>query len=283
MRHSATSVDCYVYAKSTSGVGEVEFVSTTAGAVTGPQVIGATLDLYGPYALTIDASGGYETVSIWLDANGGAHAIDLAAVLVVVPPESSPLAAGELDSGCVAFDAGELAADEPLASAQGRRIIDNATTLRAVPHVYWNWSAFDHFPTDPLPNMMRSVPHVIPCVVWADTEREGWDLTVHVRATASGVDKYVYLHAGLDAMPGYDITTAITVTAGTTEGWVTGTLRVPSRRKLLKSVPGWETIMLTVYPNPTESDAPKNWKRREGGEDGMLSSAEIHSISVWGR
>ena len=277
-----TSVECYVYAKSTSGAGEVEFRSTTGGGVTGAQLVDASWKLHGPYSLDIDASGGYETVSMHLDGNGD-H-VYVAGVLITVPSEPSPLPAGESPIGCVALDADELGADEPLAADTGAQLRANADALRQVPHVYLNWSATKGSVDGVDGERMVAWPHAMPALVWLDTEAQDWELTIHVRATPAVSDTYVRVHVGTTIAPGYLRTVEIAVPGGGAQGWFTGTIRLPNRRRVLRRMPaGWESVMIVVLPKMTASDSQKAWERREGGDPDMLSTAEINSISIWGR
>lgn len=282
----ATSVDCYILAKSTTGAAEVEWRSTTALAVTGVQLIGSAWALHGPFALTIDATGGYETVTMYLDGNG--DTIHIADVTVVVPPDASPLAAVETPIGCIAIDADELGVDEPLGSDTGRQIIDNAEALRDVPHVYWNWSGLEDCTVDGITGdrgrYMMAVPHVMPCLVWADTERESWELTIHVRCHQKGDDRFVAVHACTSVEPDYLRSVTIDVPAGISRTWYTGTLQLPTGRRKLQGLPsGWETVYLLIWPEPTATGAAAQWQEREGGEPGMQSTAYIESVSIWGR
>lgn len=282
----ATSVNCYLLAMSTTGAAEVEWKSTTAVAATGVQLIGATWALHGPFALTIDATAGFETVTMYLDGNG--DTIHLAGVWVGVPPDASPLAAAATSIGCIPIDASELAVDEPLASGTGRQIIDNVSALRDVPHVYWNWSGLEDCTVDGIigdrGKRMLSVPHVMPCIVWADTDKESWSLTIKVRCQQKGDDRFVAVHACTSVEPDYLRSVTIAVPTGGARAWFSGTLELPTGRRKLQGLPsGWETVYLLIWPEPTATSAAAQWQEREGGEPGMQSTAEIESVSIWGR
>lgn len=290
-----TSVDCYIYAKSTTGVADVEWRSTTGLAVTGLQLIGAAWALHGPFPLTIDATAGFDTVKMYLDGN--TDAIHFAAVLITVPPLSGNIAAGITANGCVGIDPGELASGEPMASDTGRQIIANATAIRTVPHVYWNWSALEDCVNGSSfvalgANGMRmaSVPHMIPCIVWLDTDTNSWVLTVHVRATGiAAVTSTVVLHACTSSDPDYIATSTITVGVAAAVAWYTTTIQLPNRRRVLRNVREGSTqsAMLMVWPKPTAAiggmTADELVEERNGMLPSDFSTAKVNSVSVWGR
>ena len=282
----ATSVDCYLLAMSTTGAAEVKWTSSTGAASTGLQLIGAAWALHGPFALTVDTTGGYETVTMHLDGN--TDTIYLAGVTIVVPPDASPLAAVATPIGCIPIDADELAVDEPLASGTGRQIIDNVSALRDVPHVYWSWSGLEDCTVDGIigtrGRRMLAVPHVMPCVVWVDTDKESWSLTIHVRCNRIGSATTVVVHACTSVEPDYLRSVTIAIPGGATRDWYTGSLELPTGRRKLQGLPaGWETVYLLIWPEPTATNAAAQWQEREGGEPGMQSTAEIESVSIWGR
>ena len=273
-----TSVDCYIVAKSSTGAGEVEFRSVVEGGITGAQVIGTTLELHGPFALDIDASGGYEKVRMFLDANG--DTISLAAALVVVAPEVA-LGAGADGMGCVAFDAAELDANEPLAADTGKQLVANLGPMRHVPHVYYSWSAVANTTLSTDGNRMVAWPHIASVPVWPDTERQEWELTIVARVgpTSGGVLK---IHACQSAeFPTLDAT-EINVSSSLSEQYVTGTIRLPARR-ILRSMPdGWGSVAVMVWPEPTAADAVDQLYEAIGGGD-ALTDVDIRSLSMWGR
>jgi hypothetical protein len=290
-----TSVDCYIYAKSTTGAGEVEWRSSTALAVTGVQLIGAAWALHGPYALTIDATAGWDTITMYLDGN--TDTIGFAAVLVQVPPLSGNIAAGITANGCVGIDSGELVSGESMASDTGRQIITNVTAIRTVPHVYWNWSALEDCVDGTTlvahgANGMRmaAIPHMIPCVVWLDTTSNSWVLTVHVRATGiAAVTSSVVLHVCTESNPEYVATSTITVGIAAAVAWYTTTIQLPNDLRVIRSVREGSTqsAFLMVWPKPTAVVGLGNADAWISEHNGMLASdfstASVNSVSVWGR
>lgn len=283
----ATSVDCYAFGSSISGGGKVEFRSVIGGAVTGMQNLPATAGLIGPFSLDVDASGGYDEVQIWANATGGTVTCD--SVLVSVPPLSSPIAAGIDSIGQVAFDAGEHAVDEPLAADAGETLRADLEANREIPHVYMQWSGIDNVAATEA-RYMRSIPHSVPAMVWLDTQREGWDIDVHVLAkNTGGADTFVRLHAGMGASPSGYVTASsleVTIPAGSGEAWHTGTMRLPNRRKYLSRLPsGFDSISIVVWPLMGATGALEEWSRRESMADPELLSTctQIMAISAMGR
>lgn len=278
----ATSVLCYVYGFSVGAAGTVEFRSTTGGGVTGAQVIPAAAGLIGPFALSIDASGGDEETVMWLDGTGD---VTISAIMVMVEPLPDPLPAGTDSIGCVATDPAEYASQEALAADQGAQIRAAILALRTIPHVYWQWSGCDSLP-DAQAVYMRATPHMMLASVWVDTAREEWDLQVRVRATnLGGGDTLVRVHAtDLAGNPLRTLTLTIASASGT--AWASGTMRLPSGRRVLarlaRDLAGWESVLLWIHPAPTAVDAVSNLELR-GVDAEDLSTALIRSVSVWGR
>lgn len=284
----ATSVNCYVYASSVGGGGKVQFLSTTAGAATAQTLIPSTTGaLVGPIALTIDASGGYEEVRMRLDATGGNCTVD--AVMLTVPPQSSPLAAGVGTLNEVAFDASEHDADRPLAADAMLQLRTNLAGFITVPKVYWNWSALDNCSGTADQKYMRSVPHMMPAIVWRDTEDDGLEVTFHVYATSAAGDTAVRIHASSSWDPSYRATADITVPGAAADAWYTATLQLPSRGRLLRLPRNGavgadlDTILLSVWPAMTAAGSQDWWERRTGGDATMLTTARVKSIAAWGR
>lgn len=283
----ATVVECYVVGSSVGGGGTVEFRSTAGAAVTGPALLPATVGLVGPLSLTIDA-GGVEEVKLWLDASGGNISID--SILVVVPPQSSPLGAGVGDDGCVAFDADELQADEPLSADAMQRLRANAATLRQVPHVYWNWSGLTGatLGTDAL--YMHAEPHVMPVPVWPDTDRDNLTVTVKAKAYRTASDGYVRVHAATGCTAESIVSTCDILVAAGASGLVdaSGTMRLPKRRYLSKLAAGLPSVNLLVWPemawpgNAFSIAAVDWWAQHTGGTPEMLTTAKVNRLTVWG-
>lgn len=275
-----TQVKCYAWGSSTGGGGLIEWRSTVAGAVTGTQALPTTPGLIGPFALTIDASGGFEEIVLWADATGGALSVD--SVLVVVPPEASPLAAGLTAGALVPFDSSEFGVDLPLGVDSGRAMRANLALLRAVPHVYWQWSGLADTDLGSTGKFMRSVPHIIPVPVWLDTDREGWDLSVHVYATSLAGASEVRVHAML---PTGDPIRSLTLAVGAAaaDGWYSGTLRLPGDHRVLHRLAhGLQTVMLGIMPAPTAAGSVARFARLTGIEERHLTTARVRAVSVWG-
>lgn len=289
----ATSVNCYVYASSVGGLGKVQFSATAAAASTAQTLIPSTTGaLVGPIALTIDASGGYEEILMKLDGSGGGGTADITldAVMVIVPPQSSPLAAGVDSLNAVAFDASEHDADRPLAADAALQLRTNLAGFITVPKVYWSWSGLDNCVGNPEQKYMRSVPHVMPAVVWRDTDDESMVLQVHAYAVAGVADTAVRVHAHTAFGPGYLGTCTLAVPAASGTAWRTGTIQLPSRGRVLQNLPrngargaDFDTILLSIWPEMTAAGALARWQRRTGGEAGHLTTAKVRSLAVWGR
>ena len=284
----ATSVDCYIVGSSVGGGGTAEFRSTTGAAVTGLSALPAAVGLVGPLALTIDASGGSEEVNLWLDASGGNITVD--SVLIVVPPQSSPLGAGLGDDGCVAFDADEFQADEPLSADAMQRLRANAAALRQVPHVFWNWSGLTGVTlgTDAL--YMHAEPHVMPAPVWPDTDRDELAVTIKAKAYRTASDTHVRVHAATGCTVESIVSTCEIVVTGGATGLVdvSGTMRLPKRRYLRNVAAGLSSINLLVWPemawpgNTSSVAALTWWQQHTGGVPEMLTTAKVNRLSVWG-
>lgn len=277
----ATSVNCYVYGSSVGGTGEFEFRSTVGGGVTGVQALPTPAALVGPFALTIDASGGFEEVKLYCGPNGGALTVQ--AVMVTVPPASSPLGTGVGVDGCTAFDASEFGVDLPLGVDQGRQLRTNLVALRAVPHVYWQWSGLADGSLGALGKFMRACPHLMPCPVWLDTDNESWNISVHAYATSdAGSDTYVRIHAM--ELNGDPIRTLeLTVPAAAADAWYTGTIRLPLGSRVLRRLArGVDTILLGVLPIPTAAGAMARYSRITGIEERHMTTAGVRALSAWG-
>ena len=274
----ATSVDCYIYAKNQAGVaGTIEF-RAGSGGVTGLQALTASWALYGPLALTVDTSGGDDTVTLWLDANG--TTISLGGVMVCVPPQSS-LAAGADGAGAIAFDADEHLADETLGSYAGAQLVNNLTAIRSIPHVYVSWSGVDHTALGNDGRQMVAWPHIWTVPVWEDTARKEWTVTVNVRATEAASATVIGVMAVDSATLQPLATAAIDVGVGTATSWYSHTMVLP-RRRILRNMPdGWGTVALLVWVEPHATDAVEQVYELEGAVDG-LTTAEIRGVCVWG-
>ncbi len=277
----ATSVNCYVYGSSAGGTGEFEFRSTVGGGVTGVQTLPTTAALVGPFALTIDASGGFEEVKLYCGPNGGVLTVQ--AVMVTVPPASSPLGTGVGVDGCTALDVNEFGVDLPLGADQGRQLRANLVALRSVPHVYWQWSGLADGSLGADGKYMRACPHLMPCPVWLDTDRESWELDVHAYATSdAGADTYVRVHAM--ELNGDPIRTLeLTVPAAAADGWYTGTLRLPLGSSVVRRAKRVrDTILLGIMPIPTAVGAMARFSRLTGIEERHMTTAAVRAVSAWG-
>lgn len=275
----ATAVDCYLYAKSSSGAAEWEMRSVVDGSVTGADTITSSWSLLGPLSLGIKASGGYEKVRLFIDDNG--DTVHLGAVLVTIPPEASPLAAGADGMGCVAFDAGECDADEPLAADHGATLIANADAMRDQPHVYLSWSSLVNTALGSDANRMVAWPHVATCHRWVDTDRKEWDLTIVARVgpTSGGT---LVVHAVTSAgLPGI-VSTTIAVASSLSEQYVTGSIRLPAANVVRAFTAGWQTCAVMVWPEPTATGAVSRLRGIEGADDGLTDVA-IRGLSIYGR
>lgn len=284
-----TSVDCYIVGSSVGGGGTVEFRSLTAGAVTAATAIPSAKGLVGPLALTIDTSSDDEQVGMYLDATGGAIVVD--SVLVVVPPKSSPLPAGIDATGCVAFDASELQADEPLSADIAAALRANLAAARDVPHVYWNWSGMASTVAGADAAYMRAIPHCMTAPVWMDADREAWDLDVRATALRTGDDQHIRLFAATGPRVEDIVGACEILVASGASGLVrvSGTLRVSRRRVLTKTPRGVDSILLWMWPEmlwPGVGDivaAQTWWQRQTGGDPTLLTTAKVTSLAVWGK
>lgn len=284
----ATSVDCYVVGSSVGGGGTVEFRSTTGAAVTGLAALPAAVGLVGPLALTIDASGGYDEVKLWLDASGGAITVD--SVLVLVPPQSSPLAVGLGDDGCVAFDVNEMEADQPLSADAVQQIRANAETLREVPHVFWNWSGLTGTTAGTDAPFMHSQVHSMPVPVWPDTDRDDLEVTIRAKVLRSAGDTHVRVHAATGCRVEDIVSTCEMVVTGgaSTLVDVTGTMRLPKRRYLRNVAPGLPSCALWVWPvmgwpgDAFSVAALDWWGQHTGGAPELLTTAKVNRLTVCG-
>lgn len=281
----ATSVDCYIYGASKTAAGaKYRFKSLETLANTGWQNLTVGASLHGPHSLTIDTSGGYDTISLGLDGATNHALID--SVLVVVP-EASSIGAGSI-AGMTGIDADEMGVDEPLSSDLGRRILATATAARDVPHVYWSWSGVEGVHAHPRSQSMRSAPHSMTALVWPDTDREEWVCTVWVLAEQSASGGYkVRVHASQSWRPGYVRTLTIDIPVGAAS-WQTGTIKLPMHPraigKLGAAVADVRSVTLTIWPVPTAAGADGRAADRVGGiPDEMFSTADIYGFSVWGR
>lgn len=274
----ATSVDCYIYAKNAAGVaGTIEF-RAGSGGVTGLQALTASWALYGPLALTVDTSGGSDTVQLWLDANG--TTISLGGVMVCVPPQSS-LGAGADGAGAIAFDEDEHVADETVGSYAGAQLVANLTAIRSIPHVYVSWSGVANTTLGNDGRPMVAWPHIWTVPVWEDTARKEWAVTVNVRATQGASATVIGVMAVDSATLQPLATAAIDVTSGATTAWYSHTMVLPRRRVLRNMPDGWGTVALLVWVEPHATDAVEQVYELEGAVDG-LTTAEIRGVCVWG-
>lgn len=274
----ATSVDCYIYAKNQAGVaGTVEF-RAGSGGVTGLHALSASWALHGPLSLTVDTSGGSDTVTLWLDANG--TTISLGGVMVCVPPQAS-LAAGADGAGAIPFDEDEHIADETLGSYAGAQLVANLTAIRNIPHVYVSWSGVDHTALGNDGRPMVAWPHIWTVPVWEDTARKDWEVTVNVRATEAASATVIGVMAVDSATLQPLATAAIDVGVGTATSWYSHTMVLPRRRVLRNMPDGWGTVALLVWVEPHATDAVEQVYELEGAVDG-LTTAEIRGVCVWG-
>jgi hypothetical protein len=280
----ATAVDCYVYGKSTGGTGTVKFTSVIDGSNTGDISLDGTAKLHGPYSLSIDTSGGYETVRLYADATGGQVFVD--SVLVVVPEQTSPLGTGDVGAGMTAIDAGEIAEGESLSADLGRAMRATLVAARTVPHVYVQWSSLkgliEPVPAESEAGHMRQIPHSWPVLRLPDAGRDGVDLTVYARLKGRDGTTHFRLLAGVDALPGYVATCEIEVAHGAAEAWYTSTIRVPPFRSLKKLGAGFADIRsarLVVWPC---LDAAPQMARYYGLTDAERTTCSVLSVSVWG-
>jgi len=274
----ATSVDCYIYAKNAAGVAGTAEFRAGSGGVTGAQALTASWALYGPLALTVDTSGGSDTVQLWLDANG--TTISLGGVMVMVPPQSS-LAAGADGAGAIAFDEDEHLADETVGSYAGAQLVNNLTAIREIPHVYVSWSGVENTALGNDGRPMVAWPHIWTVPVWEDTARKDWAVTVNVRATEAAGATVIGVMAVDSATLQPLATAAIDVGVGTATSWYSHTMVLPRRRVLRNMPDGWGTVALLIWTAPSATDADVNLYELEGAVDG-LTTAEIRGVSVWG-
>lgn len=275
----ASSVECYLYCVSTSSTSTVRWDSVTQGdsvttfLSTSWTLIQATLD--------IDTAAGYETIRMYLDAGAAPATIQVGAVMVMVDPATSLPST----SWVVPFDEDELAVNQSLNAEQGVRICNDLATMRVeAPHVYWSWSSFAHeATTHPESRYMVAWPHCMTALVWADTQREEWNLTIHARVQQGTYDQTLTIHAHVGASGPYQRSVTLQVPAGASEIWVTGSIRLPNHRRVARNMPaGWETIMLIIWPEPSAADAVSEWTQLQGEPPSALSSRSLMSLCVWG-
>ena len=279
-----TSVSCYAYGSSVGGNGKVKFTSSFGAGDTGLQNLPAAAGLIGPFALTIDASGGSEVVRLAAAALAGGD-ITLDAVLVVVDPLGSPIGPGADSLGVIAYDEDEYADYESLAADGGGQSVINLTAVRGIPHVYAQWSGVDNI-ADATAIKMVSLEHVIPMLVWADTDRESWLMTVYVltRNTGGG-DTTVVVNIGMGSRPDrFETSLTLTSTSGEGSVWHTGTIQLPNLRKYIRGAgPGLESVTMSLWPIPTSANGVEDYIDKYNGSEDELSTAEILSVAVWGR
>lgn len=281
----ATSLRCYVFGSSIGGAGTVVFKSVSAADATAPASLPSTPGLVDCGLLTIDSAD--EVVELWVDGSGG-HTATIDAVNCTIPVASSPLAAAPDAADRVPMDADELDTPEALCSIQGKRMRDALVTTREAPHVYANWSGIDGI-SPASAKYMRSVPHAVPCLVWADTSANGWTVTVRVHAkNGTGGDLVVNVGAvpGLGGGANGGIgaprrLARITVPAATT-AWFDETLTLPPASTIQYMPAGWLTATIVVWPEPKRSNATRTIANREGGTQ-VLSTAQIMSMCVEGK
>lgn len=139
------TVECYAYCA-------VMGAARTTEKVTFKSVIGGdsvdiippdsdAFAMIGPVSLTIDASGGYEEVELYL-TGGGTHAVQVRGVTVKYPELTGDLAAGA-DADCIGFDPDEFAADQALSADAMQILIDNIDALIDRHQVYYQWGGID--------------------------------------------------------------------------------------------------------------------------------------------
>lgn len=275
----ATSVECYLYAISTAITSTVRWDSVAAGdSVT--TAIGNSWSLV-QASLTIDTAAGYETIRMYLDVGAAPATIQVGAVLVMLPPEAALTSPYWVEP----FDGSELSIDQSLNAEQGRRLLSSLPTMReGAPHVYWSWSGFAHEAlTDPQSRYMVAWPHVMPMLVWADTAREDWTCEIHVRVQQGTLPQTIVVHCQGSTSDPFFRSTAISVPVGASVVWVTGSIRLPTQRRTARNMPaGWESILVSVWPEPSRAGAVDEWSRVQGETPDQLSSRSIMSICMWG-
>lgn len=274
----ATSVDCYVYARNAAGVAGTAEFRAGSGGVTGAHALTASWALHGPLALTVDTSGGSDTVTLWLDANG--TTISIGAVMVCVPPQPS-LAAGADGAGAIAFDEDEHIADETLGSYAGAQLVSNLTAIRNVKHAYVSWSGVENTALGNDGRPMVAWPHIWTVPVWEDTARKDWTVTVNVRAKQAAGATVIGVMAVDSATLQPLATAAIDVGVGAAVAWYSHTMVLPRRRVLRNMPDGWGSVALLVWVEPHAVDAVEQVYELEGAVDG-LTTAEIRGVCVWG-
>jgi hypothetical protein len=277
----ATEVVAYVWGGSAAGDGEV-YLSSSADTSDRLE-LPATPGLVGPISLTVDCESGEEVVHLHVDGNAAEAWVS--AITVVVPPLSSPLPTGVLGSGAVGVDASELAAYETLSAAQGRDILAGAVAMRSVPHVYWTWSGVADTSLGADGKVLRSVPHVIPCIVWPDTDRLAWSLTVEVECISDAVEDTDLVVAVCSGPARRVLRTArITVPADSGTAWYSTTIRLRGVVDLAYLPRGLASCTLLVCPVP--SDDPRDgadWQAVTGLPSSVRSTAAVRSVAVWGQ
>lgn len=275
----AVKVRCYILAKSVAGTAEVQFGSVNASDLTASVVIPTAQTLIDVGELTIDAAGGDEEVRLIVYAAGDVATVD--AAYVRVEPIASPLPTG-LSKGCKPFDEDEWATPQPVASAQGTRICDNAETLRDIPHVYLSWSGVSGIAgTDP--EVMVPAAHCVPCLVWQGAARHGWSLTVAAYVDNTGLPEGV-VRVGAEPQSHVGQPThmaSIDVAANAGPQWYRATLTPPASPVALSLPAGWYSVVLTVWAQPSAAADIRRIADHDGTR--VLSTVPVQSLSVWGR
>ena len=171
-----------------------------------------------------------------------------------------------------------------------QRLRATATTLRQVPHVYWNWSGLTGatLGTDAL--YMHAEPHVMPVPVWPDTDRDDLSVTIKAKAYRTASDTHVRVHAATGCTAESIVSTCEILVAGGAAGLVdvSGTVRLPKRRYLRGLAAGLPSVNLLVWPemawpgNAFSIPAADWWAQHTGGVPEMLTTAKVNRLTVWG-
>lgn len=223
--------------------------------------------------LALDFGPGYETIQLWGFGDAANPLTTYTAALRYLS-RTSPLAAGTV-GGTVAFDANELAADEPLSADAIRLLNDNLTAMLGYDQVYAQWSAVTNVasPIAQMPTWLHRVwvPH------HSGAEGAGLTVRVYVRTrNVTGATERVRIYHGGDSPRTADHTDIDVAGPAGTVAWYVKDIRLGYSE--IRGLPrGIRLSQLGIAPVPTDAAFP-------AGADfsGHLSTAEILSVSAWG-
>lgn len=236
--------------------------------------------------LAVDVSGGYDIVEIRLKADSAGKVISLWGVTIQPDVLTSPLASGVAGDGFVGVDAAEMDANEPLSSDLMDTMRTDLGCIRDTPQSYYQYSTWRHDGAGTAKDVrMPACPHVAVCPVWVGSWRDGYTVTVMVRAQgAAGTDTYVVVYAGDTYRPRGRQVATITIPAAAAEAWYSTTIRLPQGRRVATGMPpGWDSVFLCVWPDGSAA-VPSDLPRELGVASGDITTTyALLSVSAWGK